>query len=68
LANLNKAIFKACDLSGAIFSETILEEADFRTAFYFSIDPEKNKLKKAKFTSNGLQGLLHKYQLNIYPA
>jgi uncharacterized protein YjbI with pentapeptide repeats len=68
LANLNKTLFKECDLSGAIFSETILEETDFRTAYNFSIDPEKNKLKKAKFTSNGLQGLLHKYQLNIYPA
>jgi len=68
MANLNKAVFKECDLAGAIFSETILEEADFRTAYNFSIDPEKNKLKKAKFIASELHGLLQKYQLNIYTA
>ncbi len=66
-ANLNKAQFIDCDLSGAIFYQTNIEECDFRTAYHFSIDPENNQVKKAKFSANGLAGLLDKYQLKIDP-
>ena len=63
--DLTSATFSDCNLSGAIFERTILEKADFRTAQGFSIDPEKNKLKKAKFSANTLAGLLEKYNLQI---
>jgi uncharacterized protein YjbI with pentapeptide repeats len=64
-ADLSGADFADCDLLQATFDNTILEKADLRTAVNFSIDPERNKLKKAKFTTAGLAGLLDKYNLLI---
>lgn len=63
--DLSAASFDKCDLTGAIFKDTILEKADFRTAFNYSIDPELNRLKKAKFSRSGLAGLLDKYDLEL---
>ena len=59
------ALFEECDLTRATFDRTLLEMADFRTSFNFSIDPEINRLKKAKFSMTGLSGLLEKYGLEI---
>ena len=64
-ANLTSSIFDVCDLMGASFDRTVLEKADFRTSRNFIIDPEKNKLKKAKFSVATLPGLLEKYNLVI---
>ena len=64
-ADLTCASLAECDLAGAIFDRTILEKADFRTAFNYSIDPEKNRLKKARFSLEGVVGLLHKYGIDI---
>lgn len=73
--NLRECDFSECDLSSAIFNEsdlldatfdnTILEKSDFRNARYYQIDPERNHIKKAKFSSDGLSGLLLKYDLEI---
>lgn len=63
--DLTEAIFDVCDLSGTKFSSTILEKADFHTANNFDIDPDRNKMKKAKFSSMNLGGLLFKHQLVI---
>jgi fluoroquinolone resistance protein len=49
----------------ATFDHTILEIADFRSAFNYTIDPEINKLKGAKFSTLGLSGLLAKYNIEI---
>ncbi len=62
---LTGAIFKEADLSGAIFNQTDLSTANFVTAFNYSIDPELNTIKKAAFSTDGLQGLLTKYNLKI---
>lgn len=64
-ANLSHAIFVHCNLKGASFGRTNLEGADLRTAYHFSIDPEKNRLRKAKFSVSGLAGLLGKYDIEI---
>ena len=50
---------------GAAFENTILEKADFRTSFNYSIDPGKNRIKKAKFSLAGIAGLLEKYDIEI---
>ena len=42
-----------------------LEKADFRTAFNYSIDPENNRMKKAKFSPPEVVGLLNKYDIEI---
>tara|TARA_R110002167_G_scaffold163242_8_gene359988 strand:- start:6364 stop:6933 length:570 start_codon:yes stop_codon:yes gene_type:complete len=64
-ADLRAANFDNCDLARAIFKGTNLEKADFRTAINFSIDPENNRLKKAKFTKDGVMGLLDKYEIVV---
>lgn len=64
-ADLTAADFRNADLSGARFSNTVLEKADFRTALNFGIDPDFNKLKKARFSAMNLSGLLYKYNLDI---
>jgi uncharacterized protein YjbI with pentapeptide repeats len=64
-ANLSDALFQTCDLSRAVFENCNLEQADFRTAFLFSINPEINQMKKSKFASQNIAGLLDKYQITI---
>ena len=53
-AELIGSSFNNCDLEGAIFERTNLENSDFRTATHFTIDPEKNRLKKAKFSKHSV--------------
>ena len=64
-SDLSSAVFNDTDLTGTRFLNTILEKADFRNAKNFAIDPEFNKIKKAKFSAFQLEGLLYKYQLII---
>lgn len=64
-ADLTAATFENCDLMHAVFDRTLLEKADLRTATNFSINPETNRIKKAKFSITGLPGLLQKYQIEI---
>ncbi|MCH2229103.1 MAG: pentapeptide repeat-containing protein [Crocinitomicaceae bacterium] len=63
--NLSKSIFFNCDLSLAIFDQSILIESDFRNAHGYVIDPDNNQIKKAKFSKDGISGLLAKYHISI---
>jgi uncharacterized protein YjbI with pentapeptide repeats len=63
--DLTGSFFTDCDLDGAVFDNTNLEKADFSTAFNYSIDPERNKFKRTRFSSGGLKGLLNKYDIII---
>ncbi|NDP20117.1 MAG: pentapeptide repeat-containing protein [Paludibacter sp.] len=62
---LTGSVFDNCDLTRATFDNSILEKADFRTSNHYSIDPERNKIKKAKFSIMGISGLLDKYDIEI---
>lgn len=64
-ADLSGSTFNNCNLSKAIFDNCNLEKVDFRTAFNYSISPERNRIKKAKFSSQGLAGLLQHYDIII---
>ena len=64
-ANLTGCRLTNCDLQRAIFGDTNLEKADLRTAYNFSIDPERNRLNKAKFSLQNVAGLLVKYGVEI---
>lgn len=61
--DLSNMVFEDCDLLNAVFENTILENADFSTAYNYRIDPENNRLFKAKFSVQGLPGLLEKYKI-----
>jgi len=64
-ADLSGSVFDDCDLSGATFDHSNLEKADLRGARQYSIDPEINKIRKAKFSMPDVVGLLHKYGIVI---
>lgn len=65
LADLNKASFEGCDLLGAMFERCLLEYTDFTTAINYSLDPELNEIRKARFSREGIEGLLDKYDISI---
>ncbi len=62
---LTNAKFEKCDLTRAIFQNSVLEGVDFSAALHFDIDPERNRLKGAVFTLKELPNLLKKHQLKI---
>ncbi len=64
-ADLSNALFANCDLASATFENTILEKVDFHTSYNYSIDPELNRIKKARFSAAGVIGLLDKYDIEI---
>ena len=64
-SDLANSTFDNCDLLNATFDRTILEKADFRTAYHYSIDPDNNRIKKARFSKSGLAGLLHKHDIQV---
>lgn len=64
-ADLSSSIFLGCDLFDAKFENTNLEKSDFTSAFQYLIDPEQNSIKGAKFSVEGLAGLLAKYNIVI---
>lgn len=63
--DLSGSIFDNCDLMRARFERTVLEKVDFRTAYNYSIDPELNRIKNAKFSIVGIIGLLDKYDIEV---
>lgn len=64
-SDLTEVVFNNCNLHKSIFIDAIANKADFTTSFNFSIDPEKIKLKKARFSEAGLKGLLDKYDIIV---
>ena len=63
--NLMNSSFDNCNLDNAVFNDTQLAGVDFRTAYNYKIDPEFNPMKKAKFSTQGIVGLLDKYDIKI---
>lgn len=64
-SDISNAVFDECNLQNAVFENTNLAHADLRTSYNFSIDPETNSIKKAKFSLPGVLGLLHKHDIDI---
>ena len=63
--DLSNSVFVDCHLDGAIFDRTNLEKSDLRQARNFNIDPEKNRIKKARFSKENVLGLLRSYDIAI---
>lgn len=64
-SDLSGSVFENCDLHRAVFYNTNLEKADFTTSYNYSFDPERNRVKKARFSRLGVVGLLDKYNIEI---
>lgn len=63
--DLSGAVFSKCDLSRTTFQQSDLSGVNFLTAINYSIDPEINNIKKARFSADGVLGLLDKYDIII---
>ncbi len=57
--------FANCNLLDATFDNTVLEKADFRNAYNYTIDPVSNHIRKAKFSQSGIAGLLFRHDITI---
>jgi uncharacterized protein YjbI with pentapeptide repeats len=64
-ADFSEASFDDCDLAGALFDQTNLSKSDFRSAFNYVIHPSINQIKRAKFSPDGLAGLLQGFGISI---
>lgn len=64
-SDCSHSIFDNCNLEGTLFYQTNLEQVNFLTAYNYALDPELNKMKGAKFSKEGLPGLLQKYKIKI---
>jgi uncharacterized protein YjbI with pentapeptide repeats len=63
--DLTESLFEQCDFQGAVFDNTILEKVDLSSSFNFSINPNQNRIKQAKFSRTELSGLLDSFQIKI---
>ncbi len=63
--DLRNTVLDECDLLNATFEYTNLERANLSSALNYSIDPESNRIKGAKFSLPSVVGLLNKYQIEI---
>ena len=59
------ADFYDVDLSGTIFHNCDLSKADFSSATQYAIDPQTNKIKKARFSLPEAVGLLRTFDITI---
>ena len=64
-ADLSKCRFHNCDFSDSVFAGTNLAGVDFTTSKNFIIDPTSNNIRKAKFLSSDLAGLLTKFDIIV---
>jgi fluoroquinolone resistance protein len=64
-ADLSKCRFDHCDFWDSVFANTNLSGVDFTTCKNFDIDPTTNNVRKAKFLSSDLAGLLTRFDIIV---
>mgnify|MGYP001198516426 FL=1 len=62
---LISAVFDDCIFTKATFYKTNLQGADLTTSADYTIDPESNNVKNAKFRWPAAAGLLDKYNISL---
>ncbi|UFH53374.1 pentapeptide repeat-containing protein [Spirosoma sp. KNUC1025] len=63
--DLTGTSFNHCNLELARFDNNNLTQVDFSTSYNLELNPDENKLKKARFSLHNLPGLLTRYDLVI---
>jgi uncharacterized protein YjbI with pentapeptide repeats len=63
--DLTGSAFPDCDLLRTQFHQVVLEKVDFTSARNFVIDPNQNRIRKARFSLSGLPGLLVSYGIVV---
>lgn len=64
-ADLSEATFSGADMAGAVFDGTRLEGADLRDVRNLVLDPQRNRLRGARFSLDGLPGLLERHGIMV---
>jgi uncharacterized protein YjbI with pentapeptide repeats len=64
-SDFSQSLLQNCDFANAVFLNTNLNGVNISTSYNFIINPETNQLKKAKFSLEGLPGLLANYGITI---
>lgn len=64
-SDFSEADFSGSDLAGSVFDNTKLDKADFRSAFNYVINPVTNRIRKARFSSTGLKGLVEAFDIRV---
>lgn len=64
-ADISESSFLRCDLTDAIFHATNLKGADLSSSYSYIIHPDENYIKNARFSLDGLPGLLVKHNIII---
>jgi uncharacterized protein YjbI with pentapeptide repeats len=64
-ASLKGVTLTNCNFQLAVFDGTNLEHANFKGATNYTINPEKNRITKAKFNYPEVLGLLEAYQITV---
>ncbi len=64
-SNLSKVSLKECNLVNAVFDSTNLTAADLQHSIHYTIDPDNNNIKGAKFSLPDVMRLLDKYGVII---
>lgn len=63
--DLSASTFNRSQLTHSHFHRSNLEQTDFREVIDYRIDPTQNRIKGAKFSLEGIHGLLEKFQIVI---
>lgn len=63
--DLSQSIFNDCDLMNSKFENSNLNQVDFTSSYNYTIDINSCNVKKAKFSLQGLPGLLNGYGIEI---
>jgi len=64
-SNMVESFIANCDLTGSIFENTYLTKADLSKSNNYTINPNKNNIKKTKFSYPGVLGILKEFDIII---
>lgn len=64
-SDLTEVLFDNCNLRRTVYIDSVLHKTDFSTSYDYTLDLDKNKIKKPIFSSDGLRGLLEKYDIVV---
>lgn len=64
-SDLKESVFTGSRMLNAQMEDCGLEKCDFRNAISYRIHPDQNKIKGARFSRDGIEGLLGQYGIVI---
>ena len=63
--DLSEAVLESCNLSGAVFDQTILTKTNLSTAENFNINPNQNRLNGAVINRDFVEGIIQHFGVEL---